>query len=77
MNSRETKLCVCGCTRKSMEDVSFNVDKEGKFCEKCGKKFELIPAPMLGVQVRSEGDQYDNQEWITFRDLKVILESIK
>lgn len=75
MNSKEYFLCVCTCERRGMDKIHFDIYNKGKYCEKCGGKYKLIPAPILGVLVHSEGacSSYEN-EWISIAELREALQ---
>ena len=70
MNSKEYFICVCKCERRGMDKIHFNIYNKDKHCEQCGGKYKLIPAPILGVLVHSEGacSEYEN-EWISITEL--------
>ena len=73
MNSTHLTLCLCTCKREPMNKIHFDIYNKGKHCEKCGEKFRLIPSPVLGVLVHSEGANSYDWEWISIKELKEIL----
>ena len=73
MNSKKQTLCICSCDRKPMDKIHFDIYNKNKHCEKCGKKFKLIPAPIIGVWVQAEGANCEDWEWISIEKLKQLL----
>lgn len=70
MNSKIYFLCVCGCKRQGMDKNHFDIYNKGKHCEKCGEKYKLIPAPILGILVHSEGAcQSYESEYVSMDEL--------
>lgn len=67
-------LCVCKCSREPTDQVIFDVEKKGKYCQKCGMKFKLIERPIIGIMVKAEGDCWDSLgRWVTLENLKELL----
>ena len=65
-------LCVCKCIRKAMSKTDFEniCHRRGEYCPKCGDKFELIEQPIMGVLVKVENNERNDETWITLKELK-------
>ena len=74
MNSKYLTLCVCACEEREMDKIHFDIYNRDKHCEKCGKKFRLIPSPIVGVLVHVKGASFEDREWISIKELKEIME---
>jgi len=73
-------LRICKCERKPLwygADENEKKKIEKHFCEKCGKRFKVIPMPVIGVLVKLEGDPSDDCNWISLTEFKKLIKEAK
>lgn len=49
---------ICSCGSKPCNDVDFETEFKGKYCQKCGKMYRKEQAPIVAIVVEVEGHRF-------------------